>query len=266
MRKFRLFGISLILIALLSFIMIRFFQEKLIFLPTQLPLDFEYAFESDFNEFFLETKDGARLNALHFTVEQPKGLILYFHGNAGDLSRWGMITSDFTQFGYDVIVMDYRGYGKSSGKISEQALFSDAQLFYEYALKRYAEESIIVYGRSLGASVATHLTSQNNPKKLMLETPFYNLADVAKERFPLLPINQLLRYKLESNEYIQNVGAPIRIFHGTADRVVDYESGKRLFEVIPSNNKKMYTIDDGGHNNLASFDLYWEGIQLELLN
>nr|WP_297912783.1 alpha/beta fold hydrolase [uncultured Allomuricauda sp.] len=253
------FALFLMLVAMLSLL-----QEKFIFLPTQLPKDYVYSFEKDFEELFLEAQDGAELNALYFKVKNAKGLILYFHGNAGDLSRWGTIADRFVDFGYEVLVMDYRGYGKSTGKMSEENLYADAQLFFNHAAGLHPQEKIIVYGRSLGASIATHLASRNKTKKLILETPFYNLADVAQDRFPFLPVKSLLRYKMASNEFVKKVEAPIRIFHGTADRVVAYESGKKLYGNITVSDKKMYTIENGAHNNLDQFKAYWNGIELEL--
>jgi len=151
--------------------MLYFIQEKMIFLPTKLPQDYRYSFRHDFEEINLKTDDGFVLNSIHFKQLKPKGLILYFHGNAGDLSRWGNITSFFADKNYDVLVMDYRTYGKSTGKLSEDALHNDAQLFYEYALERYDESDIILYGRSLGTGIATKLAANNNPDRLILETP-----------------------------------------------------------------------------------------------
>lgn len=242
------------------------FQDKLIFLPTQLPNDFAYSFDKPFQELFLTANDGARLNALHFEVDNPKGLILYFHGNAGDLSRWGEITSKFTDFGYDVIVMDYRGYGKSTGERSESALNEDAQLFYDYAKERFEEQQIILYGRSLGTGLASYLTSINQPGKLILETPYYSLLEVAKDRFPLLPVKQLIKYTIPSHKYLADTKVPIRIFHGTEDRVVPYESGVKLYESIENADRKLYTIPNGRHNDLDQFEIYQNGIQSELGN
>ncbi len=261
LKRILLYGIVIISLTVVAFYM---FQEKLIFLPTKLPQNHVFTFKADFDEVFIDSSDGARLNALHFYAENSKGLILYFHGNAGDLSRWGEIVQPFVQFGYDVLIMDYRTYGKSTGTLSEAALHSDAQLFYDYALKKYDQNDILIYGRSLGASIATRLASNNNPKKLVLETPFYNLMDVAGERFPFLPLKYVLNYKFTSNEYVQQVNAPIRIFHGTADKVVSYESGKKLFEAIPISDKVFYTIENGEHNNLSEFEAYQNGILLEL--
>ena len=266
MRKLGRFTIVIFVLFLALTLMLTFIQEKFIFLPTQLSNDYEYTFEGDFEEFFLTHPDGAKLNALHFKSKNPKGVILYFHGNAGDLSRWGQIANRFVDFDYHVIVMDYRGYGKSTGERSESNLFEDAQLFYEYTAKLFPPEEIVLYGRSLGGSIATYLASENKSKKLILETPFYNLTDVAQNRFPFLPMKPILKYKLASNKYIQEVQAPIRVFHGTEDRVVAYDSGKRLFEVIPIANKKMYTIEGGRHNDLSQFEEYWNAISEELTN
>ncbi len=242
-----------------------FMQEKLIFLPTKLPLDYVYNFEHSFEEFFVETGDGARLNAIHFKTENPKGVILYFHGNAGDLSRWGVITSYFTQFDYDVVVMDYRTYGKSNGKLSEKALLTDAQLFYNYLLKKFQEDEIIVYGRSLGTNLAVFVASANNPKGLILETPFYSMEDVAKSRFPILPVKYLLKYKFKTHNYIGDVNCPITIFHGTDDAVVPIESCKKLTAIIPAEQLDFVVIPRGNHNNLMEFPAYQEKID-KLLN
>ncbi|MEO1486997.1 MAG: alpha/beta fold hydrolase [Bacteroidota bacterium] len=244
--------------------MISALQEKLIFLPTKLDPDFQFQFQSAFEEINLMAKDGANLNALHFTQANSNKLILYFHGNAGDLSRWGLVAEELLPLGYNVLIMDYRSYGKSTGSLSEKALQQDAQLFYDWAINHYTPEEIVVYGRSLGGNIATYVASQNPVNQLILETPFFNLADVAQARFPFLPLKSLLRYKMRSDEFIQKVDVPITIFHGTADRVVAYESGKKLFDSIPHEKKTFYTIPDGGHNNLSAFPLYWKQLQKTL--
>ena len=235
-------------------------QKKLIFLPTKLEADYEYQFTEPFEELFLETEDGARLNAVHFKNENPKGLILYFHGNAGDLSRWGEFASDFTEYNYDVLIMDYRTYGKSTGAISENNLFDDADLFYKYALNSYSEDNIIVYGRSLGTTFATFIASENNPRKLILETPFYNLEEIAKKRFPILPVKYFLKYRFSSNAFITSVKCAIVIFHGTEDNIVPYISGKRLSKLVAEDILTFITIEGGEHNNLVDFEEYRLGI------
>ena len=256
-----LFIFSLLFLIIMG---VYFMQEKLIFLPTKLTADYQYQFSEPFEELFLEAEDGARLNAVHFKIENPKGLILYFHGNAGDLSRWGEIASNLTKYHYDVLIMDYRSYGKSTGVMSEQNLFNDADLFYNYALKSYSEADIIVYGRSLGTAFATFVASENNPKKLILETPFYNLEEIAKNRFPFLPIKYFLKYRFLTNNYIKAVLCPVVIFHGTKDNIVPFESGKSLSELVPENRLTFVGIQDGEHNNLVNFKEYKQSIETAL--
>lgn len=264
MQRLRRYGLLLVSALMIGASLLYAFQERIIFLPSTLEQNYQYSFNEPFEEIFLEHPDGAKLNALHFKREFPKGLILYFHGNAGDLSRWGEITTYFVEKNFDVIVMDYRTYGKSTGEMSESKLFEDAELYYRYALKHSSEDNIIIYGRSLGAAIATQLASQQNPGKLILETPFYNLYDVASGRIPLLPVKHLLRYKFESNLYIKDVKCPIVIFHGTDDSVVPYESGQKLFDAIKGQQKRFYTIEHGDHNNLVEFEAYQKGIAVEL--
>lgn len=233
-----------------------FIQEKLLFLPTVLEQDYQFNFGYNFEELTLESDDGAKLNALHFKVENPKGVILYFHGNAGDLSRWGIIAEFFVEKQYDVLTMDYRTYGKSTGKLSETVFYSDAQLFYNYLKKSYDENNITLYGRSLGTGIATHLASKNNPKQLILETPYYSITDIAKSRFPFFPVEKLLKYKFSSYQFISDVKSPITMFHGTDDLVVSYQSAKKLFEASPKEQTTFITIKGGNHNNLVDFEAY----------
>lgn len=265
MPRLKKFGLAVFSGYLIIAAMLYFLQERLIFLPTKLPADYEFSFSEPFKEVFLKADDEALLNGIHFKLEDPKGVILYFHGNAGDLSRWGEITSYFTTKGYEVIVMDYRTYGKSTGKLSEAVLYTDAQLFYDYAKSKYPEDKIVVYGRSLGTGIASKIASSNNPSKLILETPYYSLEDVGRSRFPWLPVKLLSRYAIPSYEFVTRVKCPITIFHGTDDQVVPFESGKKLFETIRNENKKMIVIEGGAHNNLSAFEAYQNNIDEILL-
>ncbi|MDY7396463.1 alpha/beta fold hydrolase [Aureibaculum sp. 2210JD6-5] len=232
-----------------------FFQEKLIFQPQVLPKDYTFQFDRNFEEVNLKTNDGEQINALHFKVEQPKGVVLYFHGNAGSLKGWGEVTRYFADLGYDAFVMDYRGYGKSTGSFNEDKMYADAQLCYDYLKKQYDEDYIIAYGKSLGTTFATKVAADNNPRQLILEVPFYNLAHAGKHRFPFAPIF-LLNYKFMTNVYIKEVTCPITFFHGTDDWITPYDDSKKLFEEVEVKQKKFITIEGGSHNNLLQFDEY----------
>lgn len=263
-RKLKKFLIIVAALYVAVFVALYFLQEQMIFMPEPLPQDYSYSFQTNFKEVFLDTDDGARLNALHFKTENPKGVILYFHGNAGELSRWGIVVQKFVELDYDVLVMDYRGYGKSTGKRSEKALYHDAQLFYDYLLKSYPEEKIVVYGRSLGTTFATYVASKNNPKQLFLEAPFFNLPEVASERFPIYPVSWFLKYRFPTNKFLKNVSCPIIVFHGTDDLVVDYENSVKLSKIASSGNLRLISIPGGGHNNLVDSPKYMAVLQKNL--
>lgn len=159
-------------------------QERIIFQSKKLDKNFSYTFAKKFEEVNLKAKDNSTINALHFKVENPKGVLLYFHGNKGSLKRWGDMVSPYTDYNYDVFVMDYRGYGKSNGKRSENVMYSDAQVAYDHLKNAFKESDIVVYGRSMGATFATFVSSQNKPKQLILEAPFYSLVDAINGNFP----------------------------------------------------------------------------------
>ena len=237
-----------------------FLQEKILFLPTVLEQDYQFKFEQPFEEVFLKPSKNVSINAIHFKGKAPKGVILYFHGNAGDLSRWGTIAEFFVEKNYDVFIMDYRSYGKSTGKLSEEAFYDDAQFCYDFLLKQYPETDITLYGRSLGTGIATYLASKNKPKQLILETPYYSILDVARHRFPIFPVEKLLKYKFPTNEFIVAVDCPITMFHGTDDGVVPYSSAEKLYGVARKDSTQFITIDGGGHNDLVGFMKYKENI------
>ncbi len=245
-------------------LMLMLFQEKLIFLGTLLPQDFTYQFDTEipFEELFLEAEDGALLNGLHFKNENPKGVILYFHGNAGNLEKWGEWGSKLAErFGYDVVMWDYRGYGKSSGKRSFQAMLNDGQLFYDYATKHFDETNTVVFGRSLGGAFASHIVKQNDPSKYISESTFTNIKELAKDRYWFLPIDQLLKYGFQSEENIQKINIPTLFIHGTEDDVVPYMHGKRLYELSAADQKQLFTVTGGAHNDLQAYPEFFERLE-----
>ena len=240
---------------------IYFIQDSILFRPTVLEQKFEFKFLYPFEELFLKPNDKAVINALHFKNENPKGVILYFHGNSGDLSRWGVVTEYFVEKNYDVLVMDYRTYGKSTGEISENMLYQDAQFCYDYLKKQYNEKDITVYGRSLGTTFATYVAALNTPKQLILETPYYSITNVAQSRFWFLPTKYFLKYKFPTFKFINEVSCDILMLHGTKDKVIRINSAKKLREVAPDKQTTFITIQDGTHNNLIEYEEYHKAIK-----
>ena len=256
MKLFIKFILSILVLFILSMPLFYFFQEKFIFQNEKLELSYNFSFEQNFEEVNLKTGDGFNLNALLFKAKKAKGVVLYFHGNKGNLVRWGEIASYFTNFNQDVFVVDYRSYGKSTGDFNEDQMYSDAQICYDYLKGKYAEDQITIYGRSLGCTFAVKTASINNPKQLILESPFFNLKDAVKYHYPFLPFKFLLKYQFRSDRYIQKVKCKTTIFHGIIDKVVPISSGGKLYKKSHLNNTTFITIEKGTHHNLIDFTIY----------
>jgi len=233
------------------------FQEKMIFFPEKLPADFNYSFDgnSNFEEIDFQTSKGIVINGLLFKAENSKGVVLYFHGNAGSLRSWGYVAEDFTQKEYDILIIDYRGYGKSTGNIKgEDGFHHDAKFIYNELLGQYQEDNIVIYGRSIGTAIAARLAAENNPKSLILESAYFNFIDLANYHYSFLPNSPLLKFQLETNVYVKETKCPVHLIHGTNDRIVPYVHSVRLSEI--SDNIELKSIEGGGHNDLSEFQEY----------
>ena len=244
----------IIAIAALS-ILVYFFQEKLIFKPERLKQDFLFKYDIPFREYFFDIEPGVRINGLHFYRKDPKGLILYFHGNTRSIKGWAKYARDFYRYDYDVILVDYRGFGKSTGKRGEKEMFSDMQFIYDELKQTYAEQHLIVYGRSLGSGFATKLASDNKPRYLILDSPYYNFARVIERFLPILPIRLVLRFQLRTDQWIRKVNCHTYIIHGTRDRLIPVRHSEALQAINPQ-KITLIRIHGGKHNNLTSFDEY----------
>ena len=249
-------GIYVFLAYSLLVVGLYYFQEKIIFQGSSLPDNYQFKIDKPFEEVYLNTSDSARIHGVLIKSNAAIGCVLYFHGNRNNIVRWGNLASYFTQFNYDVLVMDYRGYGKSKGERTEELLHSDARLVYNHLLKIYKPDNIIIYGRSLGTGLATKLASEVKAKSLILETPYHNFRDMMNERFMILPTKKIIKYAFSSNEYISKVNYPIYIFHGTNDSVIPIEYGLRLLESANTELTRFFTIESGEHNNLSEFTDY----------
>ena len=230
-------------------------QNRLIFYPGVLPPDFTFKLGADDEEITLKTADGERISALFFSNRSPD-VILYFHGNAGDLSGWQFVAGDFTSLGYNCMIIDYRGYGKSTGKLSEKGMYLDADAAYQYLIgKGFTPTNILVYGRSIGSGAAVDLASKRPCKGLILESPFSSLSRLANEKFPLFFPSLLLKYRFDNIGKITQVKSPVIFLHGSDDTLIPYAHSKRLFEKF-GGKKKLIIVDRGAHNDLHAFTQY----------
>ena len=256
--------IILSVIAVVS-IVLYFFQERFLFHPEKLPEDFKFQYENQkVKEYNLEIKKGVVINGLHFQAENSKGVVYYLKGNSKSIKGWGKFAVDFTIHGYDVIMIDYRGFGKSTGKMSQQSMKDDALLVYDKLKEIINEDKIIVYGRSLGTGLATKVASMNNPKMLVLACPYFSMSKNVKRYLPFIPLGLVMRYQMPTYKWIKYVDCPIKIIHGTDDKVIKFKSSLKLSKMKP-NSTKLYPIIDGGHKNLHNFESYHRALD-EVLN
>jgi pimeloyl-ACP methyl ester carboxylesterase len=236
-------------------LIVYFIQEKLIFKPEKLPQDFQYKYDVPFNELNFEVEKGVRINGLHFYREKPGGLVLYFHGNTRSIKGWAKYAKDFYRYNYDVVLVDYRGFGKSTGKRTEELMLSDMQFVYRTLLDQYPENHLLLYGRSMGSGFAAKLAADNHPRYLILDAPYYNFSKVVERFLPFLPVKFVLRYHLRTDRWIQTVKCPIYILHGTKDWLIPLKHSERLEKLNPR-HVTLIRIHGGGHNNLPTFAEY----------
>ncbi|MEM9324520.1 MAG: alpha/beta fold hydrolase [Bacteroidota bacterium] len=258
-----------ILIILAVYVAINFFvyfwQEKFLFKPEKLPQDFEFKYpDTQFMEYNLEPVPGVNINGVHFCLKEPKGVVLYLKGNSRSIKGWGRFAVDFTRLGYDVIMIDYRGFGKSTGKRTEAGIKRDLQFIYDEMKKQVKEKYIIVYGRSLGSGFAAKLASTNQPRMLILESPYYSLKKVTRRYVPFLPLSLILRFPIETHRWLKYVQCPIKIIHGTNDKLIPYKTAVKLSQVNPEHTR-LYSVIGAGHNNLYTNEEYHRMLD-EMLN
>jgi alpha-beta hydrolase superfamily lysophospholipase len=256
MKKSVLRIIKIVLLVYVSIcVLLYFLQEKIIFLPEKLARDYRFNFNNEFAEVNIKTRDHISLNSLLFKSDSSRGLIFYLHGNAGSLRGWGKVAGAYTDMNYDVFMPDYRGYGKSDGKISsETQFFQDLQTAYDSMKLRYRESNIIVLGYSIGTGPACKIASGNHPKLLVLQAPYYSLTDMMRHNYPLVP-TFLLKYKFETYKFIQACKMPIVIFHGDEDKVIHYNSSVRLREFLKASDT-LITLKGQKHNGITDNQEY----------
>jgi pimeloyl-ACP methyl ester carboxylesterase len=235
-----LLGVYLLICTILYFV-----QEKLLFQNSTLPKSHVFNFNIPLEEINIKTADNIILNSLLFKADSSKGVVLFLHGNGGTIDMWGRGANLYTQNNYDILYLDYRGYGKSGGTISSEKQFvNDAQVAYDYLKGRYPEENIIVSGTSMGTGLATQIAAKNNPKQLILNAPYSSMKTVIQEKVKIVP-GFIVKYPLNTKKHIKEVNCPITIFHGTKDVVIPHHHSLKLKE---SNAKAvLHTLDGYGH-------------------
>lgn len=228
------------------------FQEQLIFKPSSRHKRTPTAINLTYEDVYIDTADQQRLHAWFVPAPQTAAApqyVLFFHGNGGNISYRIKTLGVLHKLGHHVLMVDYRGYGQSSGSPSEAGLFSDARAAWQYLVRARgaSAQDIVLYGRSLGGGVATYLASITQPLALIVESSFASLGELAAERYPLFPVAWLLRHPFNSAAYINEVRSPVLIAHSPDDHTIPFASAERLRSAYPG--EAQFIRLRGDHNS-----------------
>lgn len=216
----------------------------------------------DYRRVSLTTEDGLLLDAWHVRASQSRGVILFCHGNAGNISNRLGSLKIFHQLGFSTLIFDYRGYGNSQGSPSEQGTYLDAEAAWQYLLGQGVKaDEIVIMGRSLGAAVAAELAYRHKPKAVVLESAFTSVPDVAAELYPFFPVRLMSKFEYGTLDHLRQVQAPVLIVHSREDEIIPFSHGQRLYEAA-NEPRHMFELR-GGHNDgiyVSGVDYYQDGL------
>ena len=250
------------LVVLLLNALLWLLQPGMVFYPTRTlqatPNDWGFPFE----DVELTTTDGVRLHGWNIPHPRATRTLLFFHGNAGNISHRGDSIAIFRRLGLSVLIIDYRGYGNSEGKPSEAGLYLDASAAWSHLVSErgIAPGQIILFGRSLGASVAADLASRVNPGALVLESAFSSARDLARHLYPVLHPAVCLRFDFDAARRLARARCPVLVMHSRDDEIIPYALGRRLFEAAPSPRRFLDLVGDHNAGFLASQPAYELGL------
>lgn len=239
------------------------FQNNYVFFPSRVIAATPTDAGLDFDEVRLETEDGETLHGWFIPAPEAKLTLLFLHGNGGNISHRLDSLQLFHHLGLSSLIIDYRGYGLSTGKPTEQGTYRDAQAAWRYLVEQRGipPERIVIFGRSLGGSVATWLAAQHSSAGLIIESTPTSVPDVGAEVYPFLPVRLLARIHYKTLESIAEVEAPVLVVHSRDDEIVPFEHGQRLFEA--AREPKTFQPIRGDHNAgfLISGEDYVQGLR-----
>lgn len=239
-------------IYLLLGVMLFFMQERMIFLPrlpgrqleaTPRDVGFDYV---DVN---FKTADGLTLHGWYIYARNPRGTVLFLHGNAGNISHRLDSVAIFHELGFNTFIIDYRGYGQSEGKPGEQGTYRDADAAWQHLLTERGEDParIVVFGRSLGGAVAAWLATKHKPAALIVESSFTSVAEMAAHLYPYVPVRFILRLRYPVIDFVSRITCPVLIVHSRDDEIIPFAMGKALYKAAPG--PKAFLELAGDHNS-----------------
>jgi fermentation-respiration switch protein FrsA (DUF1100 family) len=235
-------------------------SRKITATPAKIGLDFE--------QVTITTSDNIRIKGWFVPAPQAKGTLLFFHGNAGNISHRLDSLAIFYRLGLSTLIIDYRGYGESEGRISEQGTYLDAEASWRYLteMKDIEPREIVIFGRSLGAAVAANLASRTSPAGLILESVFSSVPDMAAQLYPVFPVRLLARYQYDVKKAVRNITSPVLVIHSPDDEIIPFANGLKVYEAAAQ--PKEFLKIRGSHNEgfLESGAAYLQGLERFILS
>lgn len=224
-------------------------QSRLVYFPDKQLSNTPAIFGVNYSSVSIATADGETLHGWWVPVPDATGTVLFFHGNAGNISHRINYLTMFKQLGYNTLLFDYRGYGESSGTPSESGTYLDAQAAWQHLIvtQKIVPEQMVLFGESLGGPIAAWLAAREKPGLLVLASTFTAVSDLATQIYPFLPVRWINRFEYNTLESLQSVTCPVFIAHSPQDEIVPFQHGQRLFQTV-SGPKQFLTLQ-GGHNN-----------------
>lgn len=234
-----------------------YLQGKFLFHPVKLPPDHVFSFAMPFKEIAIPVNKTDTISMVKFFPRdpEPKGVVIYFHGNMANIERYAAFAGTFTKHGYEVWMPDYPGFGKSTGERTEKKMYQQAYLVQQMAAAKFHGDSIIVYGKSLGTGIAAYVASVSSCRQLILETPYYSIPDLFSTYAFIYPVSSMAEYKIPTWEFLQDVKAPVTIFHGNKDEVIPFRCAVKLKKFMKAGDQ-FIRVENGRHNDLAKFADY----------
>ena len=243
---------SYVIILVLSLLLLNIWmymqQPKMIFYPMRELHQVPSNWGLDYEDVTLKTEDGVQLHGWYIPHKQSEHVLLFFHGNAGNISHRRDSIEIFHRLGLNIFIIDYRGYGKSQGTPGEQGLYQDASAAWHYLAeeKGFAANQVLIFGRSLGGAVAASLASEVHARGLILESNFSSAQDFGRAVFPILSRLVFMRYDFNTAEKIQRVNCPVLVLHSPDDEIMPYHLGEKVFQ--SANQPKHFVQMKGDHN------------------
>jgi len=197
----------------------------------------------------IETEDGEKLHAWWIPAAERRGTVLLFHGNAGNISHRLDYARMFRGLGYDTLLVDYRGYGRSTGTPTEEGTYRDALASWRWltGTKALRADQIVLFGESLGGAVGCWLAERYRPRALVLASTFTSVPDLGAEVYRFLPVRLMSRFKYDTHACLSRVEAPVLVVHSPRDDIIPYAHGRRLYDA--ARGPKAFLEIDGGHND-----------------